>query len=84
MVSQRLKNFLSKLPLPVLLNTEISPNRVQVPGKIDSQDFTRQHRGDIEADTLTTEKALHVGATHQPSEYKSATSMLYGHLVDRK
>lgn len=84
MVSQRLKNFLSKLPLNTILGTEITPKKVKVPGSIDAKDFLRQHRDEIESDSLTTEKALHVGATHQPSEYKSASSMLYGHLVNRK
>lgn len=79
-----LKNFLSKLPLAVIADTEITDTSIKIPTKIDADEFTRQHRPQIETEGLTTEKAIHVASTHRPAEFKTATSMLYGHLVNRK
>lgn len=77
----QLKNFLAKLSLKAILDTEITPQKVQVPTKIDTQSFYRDHKAQIETTGLTTEKALYVASAHQSAPHRSATDMLYGHFV---
>ena len=75
-MSSKLKDFLSKQPIDVIVGTEITPTKVLLPIKVDVESFFKNFSADIETDTHSTEKSIYVGATHQTTDYKTASFLL--------
>lgn len=71
-----LKDFLAKQPIDVIVNTEITDERVVLPVKVDPDPFYKQFKAGIESTDLTPEKSVYVGSIHETQPYQSASSLL--------
>ena len=71
-----LKDFLSQQPIDVIVNTEITDQKVVLPIKVQSDPFYKAFRNDIESANLTTEKAVYVGSIHEKQPYMTASTLL--------
>jgi hypothetical protein len=71
-----LNDFLAKLPIDVIIQTEIEESRIVLPIKIDSKAFYKSFSTQIESDTLTTEKAIYIASTYPTKPMKTAKDLL--------
>jgi len=71
-----LNDFLAKQPIDVIINTEITDEKVILPNKVDSDSFYKKFQAEIEADELTTEKAIYIASTNKPAEFNTSTQLL--------
>lgn len=71
-----MKDFLAKQPIDIIINTEITDDKVVLPVTVDPDVFYKAHKGDIESDSFTAEKAVYVGSTHKPAPYQDANALL--------
>lgn len=71
-----LHDFLSKQPIDVIVNTEITDQKVLLPTKVDPDTFYKAFKGNIEASQLTTEKSIYVGSIHDQTPYQDASKLL--------
>lgn len=78
-----LKDFISKLPLDVIIKTELENNRVFLPSKIDPAAFYKEHKSEVNQNSLTEEKALYLAAMHEPKKYIPAETILMKRLNQR-
>lgn len=60
-----LNDFLSKLPIDVIIKTEITDDIVEVPIAIDSDEFYNEFKTEIEDNNLTNEKCIYVSSLYQ-------------------
>lgn len=82
MISDALKNYLSKLPTKTLQNLIITATRVQVPtDKMDIRKFKIEFDTQINATTLTPEKAIYVALKVGQQPYISAQDLLNSYLT---
>ena len=75
-----LNDFIAKLPLETIIQTEIEDNRVILPTIIDSKDFYKTFSTEIEAETLTTEKAIYVASTYSVKRMITTKDLLNSRL----
>lgn len=71
-----LNDFLAKQPIDVIINTDITDEKVVLPIKVEPDPFYKQFRENIESDSLTTEKSVYVGSIHEQQPYQSSTQLL--------
>lgn len=71
-----LKDFLSQQPIDVIINTEITDEKVVLPVKVAPDPFYKNFRANIESSNLTTEKAVYIGSTHKKQPYVTASDLL--------
>lgn len=75
-----LNDFIAKLPITTIIQTEIENNRVILPAAIDSKDFYKTFSSEIDTDTLTTEKAIYVASTYPVKKMKTSKDLLNSQL----
>lgn len=71
-----LNDYLAKLPKSVIAEIEITDEKVMIPTDIKEDEFYGLFKPQIESDTLTTEKAIYIGAVNVPKRTKSIPSLL--------
>jgi len=76
-----LKNFLAKLPINTLIDTEITSNRILIPVDIDSKDFYKNNSNAIESNTFTDEKAIYIVSTETLRPFITSTNLLRKYAV---
>ena len=80
----QLKNFIAKMPIGVIAATVITDKKVKIPTNIDPTEFAKVNKPQVHAQTLTTEKAIHVASNHVPGKYVSSQDMLNRHLTNKR
>lgn len=73
-------DFLAKLPLDILRQVELSETRIIIPCPIDANAFYQTFSTDIEAETLTDEKAIYIASSHIPKPFITAEQLLNSKL----
>lgn len=76
----RIIDFISKLPIGVIVKTEILDNKITLPSKIDPIKFYQDFNTEIKASTLTTEKALFVCSMIEQTPFLSSRDLLNSKL----
>lgn len=72
-----LNDLLAKLPIDVLRQVEVEDDKITIPTKIDSNEFYKSLKDEIEStDTFSPEKAIYLASTHQPQRRKSISELL--------
>lgn len=74
-----LKDFISKLPIDVIVKTEITDERVTLPTAIDALSFYKEFSKEVDDPTLTAEKAIYIASSHA-----SASTPSYQELLNKK
>jgi len=70
------KDFLSKQPMKVIVNTEITDIKVKLPIEVDSKSFYNQFSNEIESSDFTTEKAIFIASKEKTSSMIYSRSLL--------
>ena len=72
-----LNDFIAGLPIDVIRKVEIEDEKIFIPTKIDSNEFYKKHKEQIEDDTtLTPEKAIYLTSLTEPKARKSISQLL--------
>lgn len=71
-----LNDFLAKQPIDVIINTDISDQKVVLPVNVEPDPFYKEFKGDIESAGLSTEKAIYIGSIHEKQPYQDASTLL--------
>lgn len=71
-----LNDYLAKLPKSVIVDIEITDDKVVIPTKINEDEFYNLFKDEIEAETFTTEKAIYLASVNIPKRTKSIPSLL--------
>lgn len=71
-----LNDFLAKQPIDVIINTDITDQKVVLPVNVEPDPFYKDFKGNIETEELTTEKAIYIGSIHEKQPYQDATTLL--------
>lgn len=71
-----LKDFIAKLPISVIVGTEIEDTKVAIPTTINTGEFYSKFKSEIESDGLTPEKAIYLASINKPKSRKSISSLL--------
>jgi len=72
-----LNDFIAGLPIDVIRKVEIEDEKIFIPTKIDSNEFYKKHKEQIEDDTtLTPEKAIYLTSLTEPKSRKSISQLL--------
>ena len=71
-----LNDFIAKLPIDTILQTEILDNSVKLPVEVDSQSFYKDFETDIKETNLTAEKAIYAATLVISEKIKSVPELL--------
>lgn len=72
-----LNDFIATLPIDVMRKVEIEEEKIFIPAKIDSNEFYKKYKDDIEAGRgFSDEKAIYLASTNTPQPRKSISSLL--------
>ena len=72
-----LKDFIASLPIDVIRKVEIEDEKIFIPTKIDSNEFYKKYREEVESiQGLTEEKAIYLASTVTPKPRKSIPELL--------
>lgn len=75
-----LSDFIGTYPIDIIRKTEITDDKVQLPANIPTDEFYAEFQAEIEATTLTPEKALYIGAICPQKPTSTAKDMLNSRL----
>ena len=71
-----INKVLSKLPINVIVKTDITDSRVTIPSKLDPNALYKELKPSIDSQTLTTEKAAYIASTQEQEPYIDSIQML--------
>ncbi len=71
-----LNDYISGLPIDVIIKTEIEDQKAIMPTNIDAADFYKLHAEDIDVNSLTSEKGIYVASSRPRPKYVSAIDMV--------
>lgn len=71
-----LKDFIAKLPIDVISQTEIEVDKILLPTKVNATEFYKEHKEQIEKTEFTSEKAIYLASTNIPKPTLSIRSLL--------
>ena len=72
-----LNDFIASLPIDVIRKVEIEDEKIFIPTKIDSNEFYKKYKDQVESDRgLTDEKAIYLASTVTPKPRKSIPELL--------
>lgn len=74
------KDFLSKQPIHIIVNTEVTDEKVILPTLVDSKSFYKSFSNEIESETLTIEKAVYIASTEKSSSMDTSKDLLNSKL----
>lgn len=75
-----LKDFISKLPVDIIIKTEFLDNKITLPFNIEPSKFYKDFKDNIKANTLTDEKALFVCSMVEQTNFKTSIDLLNSKL----
>lgn len=71
-----LNDFIAKLPIDTILQTEILDDSIRLPIEVDGQSFYKDFETDIKENSLTTEKAIYAATLVASEKIKSVSELL--------
>lgn len=69
-------DFLAKQPIDVIVKTEITDTKVNLPVNVDSKSFYKEFSAAIENASLTTEKAIFIASQETKKPMTSVQDLL--------
>lgn len=76
-----LKDFISKLPIDIIVKTQILPSKIFLPTIVNNVKFYNTFSANINSSTFTDEKAIYIGSILEQRTYISAQDLLNSHLA---
>ena len=71
-----IKDFIAKQPIDVIVDTDITDQRVVLPITVEPNGFYTDFHPEIHSPNLTTEKAIYVAATHETKPIQTSNDLL--------
>lgn len=68
-------DYIAKQPIDIIINTKITDTTVRFPTMINTSEFYRQFKSEIESNTLTTEKCLYLASIFTSKHNKFINSI---------
>lgn len=76
-MNDKLKDFISKLPSSVLLESYFDENIIKLPSEIEVNKFEKVFSDEIIEETLTDEKALYLAYLNRSKQTESVREQLF-------